>query len=274
MIIQGKTYKSILGYRSRLLFQTQAVITRAKQENFLLPSDVCLYNLDIHIRELINLGIWDNIDAYFNFAYNSISLLDFSKINLIDPFGSLISTVGNPIYTNNGWEGNAVDGYIDTGWMTNASANYQVNSSTLGGTMYKIHTGAAGTASRICSSSTVDRMTMVTTSQTRSRMQSSGNLLTAVNGFNSLGWKSIAKNTSGFRDIVNRDLMSNIGASELAADPNGLKLVLFSLPVNGLYSNIGLSNFMVGGYVSNVQTQQMRLSYNKYLKGIGLIEYA
>ena len=54
-----------------LLKETQKIIDRAKSEGFALPPDNTIAGMNVLIREKIKNGIWNKLDDFFQYSYNS-----------------------------------------------------------------------------------------------------------------------------------------------------------------------------------------------------------
>ena len=108
----GKVYKGV-----SFLPETEAIFARARTEGFTAP--------DIHIKKKINAliyslkcgGLWSKLACLYWGAYNSgTGFTNFRRINLRNPSGALAVHYGGVALTNYGWLGNALNGYVDTGF--------------------------------------------------------------------------------------------------------------------------------------------------------------
>ena len=61
------------GYSNKypLLKETQKILDRAKSEGFALPTDHTIAGMNVLIREKIKNGIWNKLDDFFQYSYNS-----------------------------------------------------------------------------------------------------------------------------------------------------------------------------------------------------------
>jgi hypothetical protein len=131
--------------------ELKAIINRAKTEGFTLPSKPTLQATDVLIQQMIADGYWQKRDSFFNFAYNQQNLINFTRINWINPTGSLGEFV-NPFYNILGGTNNFNSRYWALLGIT-ANTNTLETTSPIGdNTASKITTTLNGTGLRIVTS--------------------------------------------------------------------------------------------------------------------------
>ncbi|MGQ2984862.1 hypothetical protein [Flavobacterium sp.] len=259
-IVDGKIYSGSYPFQT----ETLTLLSRGKQEGFNLPNFNSQVTIDVLIQQLKSHGIWQQLDVYYNFSYNDTSLADFSRINWKSPFSALATKNGGMAYTNQGWEGNGVDGYIDTNYLTSVSSNYKLSGATIGGYVYKANT-AGGVSGRIACAIDTDRMTVINTSTTRHRINTASNTSVTVN-LSGLGYKITTKdNTPNARYHYNNSTLTSTTTPTDTADGNNRRLGLFASVSTSVYGNHGLSTLIFGGFLSETQVGQFQSSYNNYL---------
>jgi hypothetical protein len=109
----------------------QDVLDFAEENGYTLPSDEVIELLEDLITTLKEIGVWQDLDILYIFSTDGDE--DFATLNYIDPARFKASRVNSPTWLPLiGFQGNAVDSYLDTGWIAATdSVHYTLNDACL-----------------------------------------------------------------------------------------------------------------------------------------------
>jgi hypothetical protein len=252
--------------------ELQQIINRAYAEGFTIPSTTILGHCDTLITEMKNDGVWNVGDAYFNFAYNDVTLSDWSRINWFRPnskLNAIATLIGGLTYRVDGFKGNGIDGYVDT--LINPSTaipyNYSLNNAgrmlvisedvSNGNTVYE---GNTGTSTRMGSFlSSLSSFTINSFNSAAATIDTTG-----------VGLKSIMRDSSTDIRIQNGINTLSTTQTSVIITNNSQLILRFA----NSYSNGCVSNYYMGASISNTQIDNFRTYYNTYLTNIGLTAFA
>lgn len=248
-----------------LLPETQAIIDRAVLESFTLPNNNTINHINSLIKELKDIGYWQIRDLFFNFAYNDINLVNFSRINWINPSGTLATIIGSPNYLTTGTQGvfTGTD-YIDSNWnYLNDSNNYTLDDASIeviisdSGASGSIYTSAENLASEVIrSAGSNHRINQGTTNTTPNSGNSLGGTgYTALNRVNSTD-VIMVKLATIFNTTANSTILQN-------------RNLLLHKSSGTLFGSATISAVSTGANTLSI-AQDFRTAYNKYLTNIGL----
>lgn len=236
-----------------------AVMTRATTEGFTLPSEAIQRACDKHLREMKASGMWDELDVYYLFSYNDLALQNFSLINWKNPSGDLITTHGGITYTVGGWEGNNIDGYIDTLFSpADGTNNYLVNDACIGGVTYNSTVG--GARPFIGALSSLVRIYL--NGSGNHRINTNENLLATVD-MQGEGLKLMTRTSSTSVFLVNKGVQTTLASNSAGMPASGN--TLFFLRIGANYGTNIISSGFMGGAITFAQSQAYRSSFNEFL---------
>lgn len=249
--------------------QTVAIIDRAFDEGFALPLSNRLHALDNLIYDLKQGFVWDGEDLLLNFVYNQLGLEGFSRINHKKPTGDLITLVGGLIYTINGFEGNGIDGYINTNFNpATGTNNYLLNSASRGAVIYKNTQSGATNGAGIDSAGAVN-FNSIRNAVSSVQQLNSGNVSSPAD-LSGTGYKGISRTASTGVSIINKSVKTNFLSNSTVIRNDTQRLFM----TEGLCSDIGISGYHLGASRTDAQNLAYRTAYNKYFAAIGLPQIA
>jgi len=245
-----------------------AIKTRAEAELFDLPSYTAQVACDVLIRRMIDNGIWNKLDLFFNFAYgehDGLNLWDISLINWKNPTGPLAINHGGLNYWPSGISGNNSDAFVNTTFNpTVGTNNYTLNDACRGGVVYiydntdNSFDGQVAALNRLFLSNGVTH-----------RINSDNLNLQADMSQN--GFKMISRSDNTNVMLINKNIqMDRIAASTSVASEQ--QLILRSGAAG--YGTSTISCYFLGGAISYAQSQVFRTSYNNFLQRVGLTPVA
>jgi hypothetical protein len=255
--------------------ELQQIINRANAEGFTIPSTTILGHCDTLITEMKNDGVWNLTDVYFNFAYNNVALANWARINWKNPYGGLgiASLVGAGItYQTNGFKSNGTGSFITTNFNPAiASFNFTQNNAGTMITISQIGTSADSNFSYV----------YFTNNGTWEFRASATNPFLSMN--TSTVWQFPGGTTNritGTKALM-RDTSTNVRRVESATVfTNTITANSFTNSNMLIWNNSNpgndscVSQFWVGGSITNTQIQNYRTYYNTYLVNIGLTAFA
>lgn len=241
-----------------------AIIARANTEGFTLPSGSTLTHVETLISAYKSAGIWNKQDRLYNFAYNDISLTNFARIDWKNPSTSPLLTLnGGLSYVSAGYQGNAVDGYIDTGFApATHGVNYTQNNAGRSALVYSAGTGGSVPIDGNSANNNVMFIASTSSHKINSTLALSGGNV----NLSSAGLKSIERDDSTNIRVIQRTTSSSRTAtSDVLPTQNQY---LFRNATN--YSNNLLSMYCIGASLTLTEVTAIRNDYNTYLTAIGL----
>lgn len=249
--------------------ETVAIIDRAFDEGFALPLSNRLHAYDNLIYDLKQGLVWNIEDLILNFAYNQLGLEGFCRINHKNPTGNLITLVGGLIYTVNGFEGNGIDGYIDTNFNPSIDTNnYTLNNSGRGAILYKSTQSGAINRAGIDSAGGLNFNTM-RNAVSYVQQLNSGNVSSPAD-LSGTGYKGISRTVSTGVSIVNKSVKTDFISASTGIRNDTQRLFM----TEGLCSDIGISGYHLGAARTDAQNFAYRTAYNKFFQTIGLPQIA
>lgn len=260
----GKIYHG----NGQFLPETEAIFAKAKLENFTIPELSIKTRINIIIFGLRSNGIWDKLSCFYWGALASgSSYTNFRRINWKNPFGNLATNYGGITLTNYGWLGNALNGYVDTGFnpVLHGGSIYTQNNACVGAVVYQA-TALAGQYSNIWgnNSSTIYANNGVAYQYINSAIQPSGG-----RSFSGTGLK-----------LLNRfDAASNISYPQNSAVTQASQ-ALVSENINILraattgYSDVGVTCFFMGKALETKEYNVIQALCNTALGSLGLNKIA
>lgn len=124
------------------------VLQVAIDNSFYLPSTNILKQANALMLAYKANGTFATRDTLTLFAWNDVNC---DELSLIDwkRNGVLYTISGGMVYTVKGWEGNALDGYINTNFNISAGTNYALNNCSRGYELYKAPSSIANSANAL-----------------------------------------------------------------------------------------------------------------------------
>jgi len=231
-IVVGPTGKIHEG-GGQFLSQTDAIFDRARTEGFNMPDIYIKRRMDILIRNLISAGIWAKFDMFECHCYGSIVLNNFKRINWKNPSGNLATINGGVVYDAYGWQGSAVNAYIDTGFNPALhGVNYTLNNAGRGALVF--HSGTS--TSLVIDGNNSTNNTLVNALTSGQRINTTGGLNT---GINLGGTGLITINRTGSNDVMSTKgatQFNNTSASSVFPNENQ-----WLFRTTSSYSDVGIS---------------------------------
>lgn len=213
-----------------------------------------------------NDGTITESDRFAVYGLNDITLFQFALIDW--KRGAFRTVVGGMTYTTKGYEGNAVNGYIDP--VFNPALNgvkYTQNKAFRLITLYKQY--VSGTVlDGIANSSTGNAM--YNTATTGHRVNSTTNLSTMFT-MTGDGQKVAARVDSTTMLLINK-AVSETRPSASAATPNGNQHLLKR--GSAFFGDAGIFHDAYGGDITNTIAQNHRVNTNKLLAAFSLPQFA
>lgn len=196
---------------------------------------------------------------------------EFSKINWKKPEGNLAVIHGGCTYTAQGWEGNGVDGYIDT--LFNPSHintnKYQLNDASISLVVHKeyIIPGRSNLTGL-----TINSNNWIGNADNLSHRINTGYYPDTSVDFSGTGLKSMNRYNEFDCSFINRD---NLQEREVESNINyGWDDTQKLLRRLDSYGDAGICCFFTGKALSYTETQTFRTLYNNYLGKINLPQIA
>lgn len=220
--------------------------------------------IDLYVTELKDIGVWSSLDTFVLFALNDTELDDFSLYDY--KRGVFYTAFGGVTFTNEGWEGNGVDGYIDTNFNpATMGVNYTLNDASRGAVVSKTGTISA-TPLIIDSVVSTNQNTLRAGNYNFHRINQTTNNLNASADLSGIGFKVIIRQTSTNVMLVNKDVEINRTSSSTVVAAGNQHL----LSSNTGFSELSLSTYFMAASLTYAQTQDFRTATNNYLTAIGL----
>lgn len=246
----------------------KSIFTNVSNQNK-LPSVDKLKIIDSFIDKLKRDSIWSKLDTFVLFALNDSQVADFS---LYDYKRDMFYTsYGGMIYTINGFEGNGVDGYIDTNFAPSSEGtNYSLNDASRTTWVYKepsVNGSAMGTidvASDTAGSGSNNRMVIGSSGQQRIN-QGNANVSPNVNTIG-VGLRSINRDDDTNLRIYVGDIEHERTANSTSI--NSSNQILFTSQDG--YGDFGLSFYCMGASLSKLDIEKIIQHFNDYKQEIGL----
>ena len=249
-------------YRYDTDFQTN-VLDVAASLKFLLPEKGTCIALDKFMRILKFHGVFQILDTFANFALNNAGLSNFSLIDW-KRTGIQYNPQGGVYYTINGWEGNAISGYIDTRFNPAVGNNkYTVHNASRAAILYKY------AVSSNFIDGNIGGQHMRNLNTTQQRICSSLNINQNADLTGS-GLKAINRDSTNTVRLYNKNVeISRTASSSIITNGN-----YWILRSTGNYGDAGISSYMMGASISQLQMKEIRNAYNIMLTQLGLPPYA
>ena len=245
------------------------VIARADTEVFDKPNSGTQTALQTLIASFINNDIWINSDLILMFSYNDTDCDGFSTINIKSPSDTLASLVNSPVYSVNGFKGNGINSYIDTGFNPSTyGGNFTRNDASRLAVVHTATTNSLTTLNRIDGTAIGVSNIMVNGNATVHRINSSGNV-SSDRDLSGTGMKCLSRADSTNINIINKNISTSAVISSVDSDNENL--MIFRDRTN--YGDCGVGLYIVGSDLSDY-TESIRAIYNTYLNTIGLTEFA
>jgi hypothetical protein len=252
--------------------ELQQVINRAYAEGFTLPSTTILGYCDTLITEMKNDNVWDFSDVYFNFAYNDLTLTDWSRINWKNPYGvlGLANVVGTITYQTNGFKSAGTGGYIDTRFvMSQSSINFKLNNagsmivqsqigSSLDNSSNYVYEGSSNFALR---ASSVSPFVAINSAFFQ---------FPSATGNRTVGLKALMRDSS--TDVRMFANLTNYTHTQASTGLSTGAHILFS--INNPSNDSCVATHWLGASLTNTQITNFRTYYNTFLTNIGLTSFA
>lgn len=247
--------------------ETQFIVNRAHSEGFTLPNTTILGYIDSLITEMKNDDIWDLSDSFFNFAYNDISLVDFSRINWKLPYSQLGlgNYVNNVTYRDIGIKGSSSTdvSYFETNYNPiRASVNYTLN---LAGRFFICSEGGAGWYD-----GSGNQNQMRTTAQNL-MINSTATLSPNIN-LTGTGLKGMMRDDSVNVRVIDVSTVINATSTTTSFADNTFRLLNNYFATGS--GNMTCSAYYIGSSLTTTQTQNFRNYYNTFLLNLGLPQIA
>lgn len=191
-------------------------------------------------------------------------LINFARIDWKNPATSpLITLNGGMTFVEQGYMGNGVDAYADTGFIPSTHGiNYTLNNASRGGMVYTSPT----VGNVIDGNTTVVNNAMFNTNSTQHRINTTNTLTPSAANLGGAGWKSFNRDNSTDVRFYNRttEILRNATSTVLPANSQ----IMFRNTT--VYSNTVLANYMMGASITSTENLAIRNDFNTYLFDIGL----
>jgi hypothetical protein len=197
------------------------------------------------------------------FGYNDTELSDLGKINWKNPNSDLAVPLNGILFTERGWEGNGIDAYVDTGYNpTNKNAKYVYTDACRGAVIYKAAPSLP--IDGIVSSSGANFMQ--NSAAAAQRINSSSSTTNGALDLSGTGLKLLQRTSDTEVNAISQSVQTFRlqNSSSLYNDAQ----VLFRRGT--IYSDVGLTEYFMGGSLSYNQSQAHRANLNNLLTKFGL----
>lgn len=249
------------------------VLKKACQLKFTLPNSTERTVINQFFLDLKSTGVWSKQDQILNFAYNNLSLQNFSRINWKNPNAGLATLVTGLTYTVNGFKGDGISGSIDTSFNPfTMGINYSVNNAGRLGVFYFNPAGSISSSNLDgCSNGGTGGEGMFSFNTSAQRISTGAGALSPTISMDGIGTRSI-----------NRDDSSNVriikNATQTAhTQPSSTPLTNLIYTILRRHTNYGQSGVcfhQIGGSLTNTEVQNFRTAYNAYMTSMGLTPIA
>jgi hypothetical protein len=269
----SRYYRSILATLGEFVYDVdmQAVIDKAITESFALPPTKVLRAMNRKLIQMKADGIWSKLDTYFNFATNSTSFANFSRICWKR---RVLGTINGGLTTTvDGFEGNGVDSYFNVDFNPAVNGvNYTLNNACRGFVIYKSpQTGLVPNLMDLSREGTAARDSYFSV-LTNSNRINQGGANTALFSARNTGLNLLIRDSSTLiKTIIKADDYSTASNSTVLTNES---LYLLGHPVGTAYGENGLSSYFTGSALTYSESQLFRTAYNAYLNAIGLTQFA
>lgn len=237
------------------------LVGRAFQSGVTIPSDTTLLALDTFIATLKSSGIWDKMDAIYNFAYNNTSVAAFSRLNMKSTFYTLAAN-GSPLYQTSGYLAN---GGNLVGYQPGVNnANVQLSSFSRTYIFYQVGGGGQIDSNSIHGTNN----SMYVQNTNTHRAMSTTNLPQAVD-LTGTGLKSMVRTSSASVTLYNQSTSTTL------AQPQNTSSFGTSNQTFPIATSLGIGLAAFGsGNITQTDINTIRTAYNTYLSAIGLTPFA
>jgi hypothetical protein len=206
-------------------------------------------------------GMWYKQDLILNFAYNDTNLADFSRLNLKNPDIYQADVSAGLQYSVNGFKGTGIDGIITTNYNPlNNGVKFMLNDAGAGAIVYQ--DGVINATQRLVYyGGTNNRLTNIVATQ--QRINSGSNVSLNMIG---TGYKGL------FRESATQ-MQSNNKTDRITSNINSSSITNYNITLISTFAgqgDIGESFFHIGGYMADLEIQDIRFVYNKYMTDMGL----
>lgn len=238
------------------------------QGNYMTSDTVKLSAANQYIISSKADGTWDSKDVFHLFAWNDLqmdnaSLVCLKRLIKVDVYGGMT-------YTVNGWEGNRVDGYIDSLFTYSIDGvNYTKDDAGRGICVYKNQSTGLGELFGI--STHTGYMTMYNANQTAQRINTGWNLNASAD-LTGIGLKTQYRDDDTNVRLYNKSTeMTRTLTSTTNGDSDSLCLFQRN---NQYFSDVGASAFFFSKSFTETENESIRTNLNTYLTSIGLTAIA
>lgn len=212
-------------------------------------------------------GTWQGKDVELIFAWNDLNMADASLVCMKRLVKATV--YGGCTYTVNGWEGNAVDGYINLNYSISASPNFNQIDFGWGGLIY----GIVGTSTNLMFGNSFQSYQIFPVSgASRSNINivSLSDLSSAVN-FDGIGLKT------GYRDSSTNVRIYNSTNEYIRTQSVSTTYLSQDLLVGrsrNTYFPFKIGKLFVSKSFTQSENESIRTNLNTYLTSIGLTPIA
>lgn len=244
----------------------QNVMDYATTEGITMPSMAILKKSNNLLVAMKSAGIWSKLDVFVNFSYNDTSADEFSLIDWKRL--SEMTIHGGMAYTVNGWEGNGIDGYVDTIFNPLGSFAYTLNNAARGGILHK-QGGIIGDVLSVIDSAidgAIQNKNTLYCYNTAAHRINTSSTLNATADLSGTGATFIIRKDSNNVMLIKKEQEINRIAVSDSIENNNQGL----FKRGNVFSDVGLSNYLMGAGITYTEAQDFRMDYNTYLTAIGL----
>lgn len=242
----------------------------AYSNNIETPPTSNLRALNYLYKNLESEGL-DMFDLLYNFAYINTPE-QFKLLNLWNKRGYDGTAYGGLMWSNEGVQGNGVNGYIVTNFNPSLlveGQKYQLNNASRGGVVSNIGTSIGNNATMDSATSQYNHLRINIDGQFAINSGQS-----SINGGNmaGVGFKGVNRFSQENITLINRETLYN-NSAEVSILPTLNQVILRGIFSVNYYDGT-LSSYFIGAALIYEQTQTFRQIYNKYLSSIGLTPIA
>jgi len=260
----SKYYRTILS-SSTVSYEPelQAVFNFATLHGITIPNATVRNILNQKMIAMKAGNFWTNIDSYFNFCYNDISLVQFGLIDWKRL--ALGSFNGGLTYTVNGIVGDGSSGYFDTTFNP-----------TLHGVKYTLTDASKGFVRAVSPNMGANPHLMgISTSTSSESIRSSATTIQSINAGGNQINASVTLSGTGLisANRSNNDVIfykSNVQFSRTGIYTSLVNTNFHLLRGGTSFCPYCLSSTWFGAYLSQTINENYRVLYNNYLISIGL----